>query len=42
MVQLTKVLAEEIMEKDVLELTTLTPIECAVHPRLHRCGRNLS
>ncbi len=30
MVQLTKVLAEEIMEKDVLELTTLTPIERAV------------
>ncbi len=30
MVQLTKVLAEEIMETDVLELTTLTPIECAV------------
>lgn len=30
MVRLSKVLAEEIMEKDVLELTTLTPIERAV------------
>lgn len=30
MVQLSKVLAEEIMEKDVLELTTLTPIESAI------------
>ncbi len=30
MVQLSKVLAEEIMENDVLELTTLTPIESAI------------